>query len=114
MKQLLNVLRSARKIEILVVIAMLCVLLVLSYGERGGGGAQPDSEEMRLKQILTQIEGAGRVSVMISRNQDDEIQGVVVAASGADDLRVMLEMQRAVKTLTNLELERIEILESKR
>ena len=50
---------------------------------------------------------------MISRNAEGEIGGVVVAASGADDLRAMLELQQAVRTLTGLELDRIEIVKSK-
>ena len=70
-------------------------------------------DEKRMERLLSSIEGAGRVSVMISQGTDGEIAGVVVAASGADDLRVMLELQRAVRTLTGLELDRIEIVKSK-
>ena len=107
MNQLFEALKSARKIEILILFATICVLLVLWMS--GDGAGRMDSEETRMERILSRIEGAGRVSVMISQGSDGETEGVVVAASGADDLRVMLEIQRAVRTLTGLELDRIEI-----
>ena len=111
MKQLFEALRSARKIEILVLVIMLCVLFVLSLG----GETTPDavSEEERLEHILSRIDGAGDVSVMLSRDEQG-IRGCVAAATGAEDMRVMLEMQRALRTLTGLDLERIEIVKSKR
>ena len=112
MKQLLVALKSARKIEILIIAAMLCILLVLCMGgENIKDGA--NDEEKRMQHILSQIEGSGRVSVMITHNDDGEYAGVVVASSGADDVRAMLELQRAVKALTGLELEAIEIVKSK-
>ena len=112
MKQLFEALKSARKIEILVILAVICAFLVLWMG--GGGTAnRSDGEEARMERLLSSIEGAGKVSVMISQGRDGETEGVVVAAPGADDLRVMLELQRAVRTLTGLELERIEIVKSK-
>ena len=112
MNQLFEALKSARRIEILVILAMICVLIVLWMGG-GGDVRQQDGEEARMERLLSSIEGAGRVSVMISRNAEGEIGGVVVAASGADDLRAMLELQQAVRTLTGLELDRIEIVKSK-
>lgn len=111
MKQLFEALKSARRIEILIILAMICVLIVLWMG--GDGANRSDGEEARMERLLSSIEGAGRVSVMISQGTDGGIAGVVVAASGADDLRVMLELQRAVRTLTGLELDRIEIVKSK-
>lgn len=113
MKQLIDALKSARKIEILIVAALLCALLVLWMGAEGGGTGASDAEA-RMERILSEIEGAGNVSVMIAHAADGTAEGAVVAASGADDVGVMLEIQRAVRTLTGLDLERIEIVKSKR
>ena len=44
---------------------------------------------------------------------EDTPEGAVVAASGAGDARVVLELQRAVRALTGLELEKIEIVKSR-
>lgn len=109
MKQLFEALKSARNMEILILIAMLCALFVMWMG----GAAQPDGEEARMERLLSGIEGAGKVSVMIAQGSGGEIGGVVVVSSGADDIRVKLELQRVVRTLTGLELEKIEIVKSR-
>lgn len=109
MKQLFEAFKSARNIEILILIAMLCTLFVMWMG----GAVQPDGEEARMERLLSGIDGAGKVSVMIAQGSDGEIGGVVVVSSGADDIRVKLELQRVVRTLTGLELEKIEIVKSR-
>ena len=111
MKQLFEALKSARKIEVLILFATICVLLVLWMS--GDGAGCMDSEEARMERLLSGIEGAGKVSVMIAQGSDGEIGGVVVVSSGADDIRVKLELQRVVRTLTGLELEKIEIVKSR-
>lgn len=112
MKQLMQALRGAKRIEILVIIAMLCTLLVL--GMNSVDTETPvDTPEARLERILSEIEGAGRVKVMLTYD-GDAVQGCVAAAEGADEIAVVLKLQRAVQTLTNLELNRIEIVKSKR
>lgn len=112
MKQLFEALRAARKIELLVIAAVLCALLLLYMGDGEGGAA--NEAEARMERVLSRIEGAGRVSVMISEGAGGEIVGAVVVAGGADDLHVSLELQRAVQTLTGLELEQIEVAKSER
>lgn len=109
----MEALKSARKIEILLIAAAICTLLVLWMGGGADTTAGASDEEARMERILSRIEGAGSVSVMISPAEDGAA-GVVVAAPGADDLRVMLELQRAVRALTGLELDRIEIVKSER
>lgn len=108
MKRLIEALKSMGKTELFAVAGVICTLIVLCMnGASGRKSENPD--EARMQRLLSEIDGAGRVSVMISRDGD----GVVVAASGAGDVRVMLEMQRAVQTLTGLDIDRIEIIKSK-
>ena len=111
MKQLIEALKSARKLEICIAVAALAALLALSIG--GGTGQQASEEELRMQRILSRIEGAGRVSVMLS-GDGMCCMGAVVASSGAEDISVMLQLQRAVRALTGLELEQIEIVKSGR
>lgn len=112
MKRLLDALKSAHRIELLIIAAMLCVLLVLGMGyPRGDTNLRSDAER-RMERILSRIEGAGKVSVMLAE-QEDRYLGCVVAAEGGD-VKTMLELQRAVQALTDLELERIEIVQGKR
>ena len=112
MKQLMEALKSARKLEICIGLAVVAVLLVLGLG--GGGESGASVEEKRMERILSQIEGAGRVSVMLSDDGTGNCAGAVVAASGAEDIAVLLRLQRAVQTLTGLEAEDIEIVKSGR
>ena len=109
MKQLGEVLKGARRSEFWIAAAAICALLALSLGsgDSAAGGA-----EARMERILSQIEGAGKVTVMLS-DEEGAARGAVVAASGAGDARVVLELQRAVRALTGLELDRIEIVKSK-
>lgn len=111
MERLRQILRGARRIEFWIAAAAACALLALCLGEGGqAGGAS--ATEARLERVLSRIEGAGRVTVMLS-GEEEAPTGAVVAASGAGDARVALELQRALRTLTGLELERIEIVKSK-
>lgn len=110
MKQLLEVLKSARRIELLIITAVLSIALVLALQTQQPSLAS--DTERRLERILAQIEGAGKVSVMLAE-QEDGYLGCVVAAQGSD-IQTMLQMQRAVQALTALELGRIEIVQADR
>ena len=109
MKRLIESLRSVRKAELLILTVFLCVgLMVLLNGTREADM----SVEGRMCAILSNIEGAGKVHVMLSTDAEGGCTGAVITAEGADDVRTMLEIQRAVRTLTGLPLERIEIVKS--
>lgn len=110
MKQLFGTLKAARWLELTIAAALVCILLVLSMGS-GGNDAASD-EEARMQRILSRIEGAGRVSVMIA-GEGEDCTGAVVVASGKRDVEVMLRLQSVVHALTNLDLDRIEIIMSK-
>ena len=86
-------------------------------------GAQGDALETRLAAVLSRMEGAGQVEVVIhyaqtvstsawpqeSAQETGEPVGVVVVAEGADNLRVRLELAQAVQTLLRLEAESVEV-----
>ena len=110
MKRLGELLRGARRIEIWIAAAAICALLALSLGDGRDTGSASESEA-RLERVLSRIEGVGRVTVMLA-GEEDAPTGAVVAASGADDVRVALELQRSIRALTGLDLERIEIVKS--
>lgn len=109
MSRLLESLRSARKIELLILIVFVCALLVIGLS---GRDAQGTDAEARMSALLSRIEGAGRVHVLLSEDAEGNCTGAVIASPGADDVRVVLELQRAVQTLTELALDRIEIVKS--
>ena len=93
--------------EILLAAAVLaaCALLLSRWGGDGG------SLEKRMEAVLSQVEGAGRVRVLLSRESEGgPATGAVIVAEGARSARVLLELQQAVKALLGLPLESIEVL----
>lgn len=103
-------------------ILLLLGLLLTRQGARG------DSLETRLSAALSQLEGAGRVKVVIyerERTTENEVigvfssmgagtskqpGGVLVLAQGADDLRVRLDIARAVQSLLGVPASGVEVL----
>lgn len=90
----------------------LLLLVLLGMGlllwPTGGGAAGSDAgrteREARLEAVLSEIEGAGRVSVLYS----DE--GVAVVCEGASSARVRLDIVDAVSAYTGFGSDRIEVL----
>lgn len=69
-------------------------------------------EEERLSNILENIDGAGEVEVMISR-KGDEVVGILVIAEGADDISVILKLQRATVSAMGVDKSVVEICKMK-
>ena len=93
--------------EILLAAAVLaaCALLMSRWGGSGG------TLEKRMEAVLSQVDGAGRVRVLLRSEQEGgPVSGAVIVAEGARSVRVLLELQQAAKALLGLPLESIEVL----
>lgn len=123
MSKLLSALRGARKIEwILLMAAVAVVVLLISRDGTLIAPVETKTElEARIESVLSMVENAGTVRVLVneeliapaafSSGQTAPVaKGVVIVAEGAEDMRVSMELARAVKTLLNIELEQIEVL----
>ena len=108
MRKLFETIRAARWLELCIAVGLICILLVLALGN--AGGRIESDNEARMQRILSEIDGAGSVRVMIAEDESGACTGVVVVASGAGDIEVMLRLQRTVQALTGMELSRIEIV----
>lgn len=108
MKRFLAEIKGARRIEWFLLIAAAAALLLVSFGETDESSKLRTEHEKRLISVLSGIEGAGHVDAMIS--EANEHTGVLIIAEGAEDLRVYLNLQRAAKTLLDVELADIEII----
>lgn len=105
--QFFNALKSARKIEWFLLLAAAAVLLVLIIG---GADVQEDDPDQRLARFLSEIEGAGKVQVLLSTDESGAYSGAVIATQAAENISVVLQLQHAVRALTGLDLEQIEIV----
>lgn len=144
-----GLLKSVKHIEVIVPVIFGAVLLFIVFGsfQSGDGTANVDYDlteyarvmEQRVAKVLCQIDGAGKVDVMINFekgvevvpaiNSDGEkdsivlvsgkpivlaeiqpkISGVLVVAEGAGNVKVKLELTKAVCTLLSVDANRIEI-----
>ena len=92
-------------------LALFAALILLLYGMK------PESEktsektplETRLSDVLSQIEGAGRVSAMVTETEEG-ILGVLIVCEGAENLTVRLRVQEAARTLLGVENEKIGVV----
>ena len=104
-------LRSARHIWLFAAVALACLLALVGL-KNNPIAVSPDRSalEARLEGILSSIEGAGRVRVMITQSEDGAPTGAVVVANEVEDMRAYLNMQSAVRTLLDIDLDRIRII----
>ena len=96
--------------------AALLLLLLLGFGLVALSFFLPEKEaeapapslETRLAAALSDIAGAGQVSVFI--NEDEEgVRGVLVVAEGAGDLAVQTELMRAAMTALDVPAASVEV-----
>ena len=96
----------ARKLSgcryVLLVGAVGLLLLLWPFGQSAGPGGDGGEEE-RIAALLSQMEGVGETSVLLSET------GAVVVCGGAGDASVRLRVTRAVRCYTGLGADEIEI-----
>lgn len=97
-------LRGSKNIQIIVAIFIIAIGLIIyssvMTARRDGADVSASvmtSEEQRLSNILSSIDGAGKVETMIT-SQDGEIVGVIVIAEGANSITVRLKLLDAAAT----------------
>lgn len=122
-ERVVSALRGARRVEWIALIALLAlaVLLTQSGTREETQNAQTTPVEQRMESVLSMVRGAGKVRVLVrertpstasfaSGTEEGQPVGVVVVAEGANDLRVALELARAVQALLGVEMNQIEVL----
>jgi hypothetical protein len=121
--------KSSRWIVAVILLGVLgAVLLMDGFNLVGSSGVTASSGstdlEARLAGILSSISGAGKVRVMVYENKNEvksawlssdtqstnsNVIGVVVVSEGAQDIRVQLELIRAVQTLLDIPASAVEV-----
>ena len=92
-------LRGACRLGLYAGLALACALLLIAMnGARGPGETGKTPLETRVEGVLSQIEGVGAVSVMITEDEEGEIIGAVIVANRLHGLRAALDVQEAVRT----------------
>ena len=151
LKEVWGKLKTIKHIEVILAIAAICVIIVLyvtvtaftDKSANAGTGAQTTSTgtqkpasadgatelETRLEAVLSKIEGAGRVSVMLTFKEVNgtidalsgfaglstgggaqEITGVVIVAEGGADMKTKLRLIQAAQTVLNVKSSAVLVL----
>ena len=126
LKERLARLKGMEWIVLLVLFGILGSLLLADGGLQFSAQQSNSGLEARLAAILTNMDGVGRVQVMIYDEGSVQSEGlfavsagsaqtrpvgVVVVADGANDIRVRLELIRAVQTLMGLPADAVEVFQ---
>lgn len=113
-------LKGAKRLEWILVLAVFAAVMLLVASRNGASGGET-ALEARMEAVLSSVRGAGRVRVLVSETKDNaeafsasesagSVQGVVIVAEGADDLRVALELSGAAQALLGVDAEKIQVL----
>lgn len=107
MNKFLEIIHGARKMEWLLLLVGIALLAMQFTGVSGGN---TDLEE-RLTEVLRDVDGVGRIRVMVMEDSDGAPSGVLIVADGANNIGVRLRLQAAVQTLLGIELSRVEVIQ---
>lgn len=110
-------LKNIKNIEIIVAVIFAAILFLIYFSSNKSGslftsGSFNSSQtafEARLSDILSDIDGAGTVSVF-AYEEKDAIVGIIVIASGADNVDVRLNILKAIQTVLKAPTTNIQIL----
>ena len=107
----LSRLRCMRRVELFASLTVAAVLALLALNTTNtGGGSEKTVLEQRLEDALKRIDGVGRITVMVTEDNEGNAEGVLVVAEDLEDVGPYLCIQRAVVALLNVEPVRVEIV----
>ena len=90
-------------------------LILLVFSTSFSGTQSNDSKlEIRLKTVLEKIDGVGEISVMISSNANNEVEGVVVVARGAENPTVRMIINDAAIAVLGVKPHKIQVYAQKK
>lgn len=96
----------------------------LGSSEREEEQAQKSEMELQLEQVLSEVEGVGKTSVLLTmegeenqgfytEEKEQKVAGVLIVAQGAGDSRVERKIQQAVMALFQIEAHKIKVMKMK-
>ena len=110
-----NLVGERKLILLLLMMACGAALILLSYLMTDAPDTMPQdaaytgsSTEQRLSYLMSMIDGAGQVDVLVTQG-DAGVLGVLIVADGAQELTVRTELMRAAMTALDIPAECVEV-----
>ena len=109
MRKVIDYVKKNKKIIIVVLLIAILIGTVYIIDKGRSSATSPTATnsaksetELRLKSILSSIDGVGSTDVMITENEG-EITGVVIVCEGANNLMTRSNILNAVSTVLNVD-----------
>ena len=84
-----------------------------SWGTTDENDANATEMEKRLESILSKMQGIGEVHVMITYQDETQVEGVVVVAEGGGNAVIVQKITEVVRALFDVDSHKIKVIESK-
>ena len=128
-REIISKIKGIKNIKIILGLIIVAIL-ILTYGsvklktESLNNGTTKESqttvtsaeyteEEKKLADILSEIEGIGKTKVMICNSTEEQINGVIVVAEGANIPLVELQIKNAVATALKVNFNSVKVYSMK-
>lgn len=116
MKKALEFFKQHKNVMIVaILLAVLIIVAVVLFGKKpqsvitGNVTEAKSATEIKLINILSEIEGVGQTEVMINENAEGEVEGVIIVCSGADNIMTRNDVLNVVTTALNVNKNNIAI-----
>ena len=109
-----NILKNKNKQSFVVILIIIGIVLMMLPRTDGNKAEETSSEEKRLCSILSEMEGVGDVSVVITYYRDEKdrassAKGAVITAEGAGDIRTKNDISEAVQAALDLPAHKVKV-----
>lgn len=95
---------------IILLVGILLLVIAIPTGDTGVETSDSTDTEKRLENILSEMEGVGAVSVMVTVDEDDAVEGVAVIAEGGGNAVVVQNITEVVQALFDVDSHKIKVI----
>ena len=106
MKKAIEFIKANKSLAVILLLVVALIVIVAVFYDGGDGdeseGGAKSSTEIKLESILSDIDGVGESSVLVTEG-DDGIEGVVVVCAGGDSIMTRNDIINAVSTALDIQ-----------
>ena len=101
---------NKKHLMIILLVGVLLLVIAIPAGEKTTQTLEGTDIEMRLTNLLNQMQGVGESCVMITYQDKDNVEGVVIVAEGGDNAVVVRNITEVVKALFDVDSHKIKVI----
>lgn len=101
---------NKKHLMIILLVGVLLLVIAIPTGEKTTQTLEGTDIEMRLTNLLNQMQGVGESCVMITYQDKDNVEGVVIVAEGGDNAVVARNITEVVKALFDVDSHKIKVI----